>query len=334
MNGFGKRGWARSLVLCLGFSAVGVCADYSAHPEARDFIDELVSEHEFEREALETLFAQASRRDNILEAIARPAERVRPWKEYRPIFVVPARVNNGVAFWREHREDLARAEATYGVPAEIIVAIIGVETNYGGNMGRHRVIDALATLAFDYPPRAPFFRSELKHYLILTREQQQDPLNFLGSYAGAMGYGQFMPSSYRAYAVDFDGDGTIDIWNNITDAIGSVANYFSEHGWHTGEPVAVRARVNDEYRDGDNLNSINRPQTTLAQWREQGAEPIVPMADEIPASLLKLDGRHGDEYWFGLHNFYVITRYNRSHMYALATYQLSRKLRQQREASQ
>ncbi len=321
-------------VLWLCLWSAPLWADYSAHPEAKKLIDEMVSEHDFEREALQQLFAQATRRDNILEAIARPAERVRPWREYRPIFVVPARVENGVRFWQEHKETLARAEQTYGVPASIIVAIIGVETNYGGNMGRHRVLDALATLAFDYPPRSPFFRSELKHYLILTREQGQDPRDFVGSYAGAMGYGQFMPSSYRAYAVDFDGDGQIDIWNNITDAIGSVANYFKVHGWRHGEPVAVRARIGDDFRDPDNLNSIARPDTPLAQWQQRDVVPIVPMADSLAANLLKLDGQHGDEYWFGFRNFYVITRYNRSHMYAMATYHLSRELREQMEAGQ
>jgi membrane-bound lytic murein transglycosylase B len=215
----------------------------------------------------------------------------------------------------------------------MVVAIIGVETNYGRNMGSFQVIDALATLAFDYPPRSPFFRKELENYFLLTREQGKDPLQFKGSYAGAMGYGQFMPSSYRAYAVDFDGDGFIDIWNNTTDAIGSVANYFKRHGWQAGQPVAVRVRVADEF-DSSSLNSINRPEASVAEWRKRGFAPIVSLDDAAQASALYLEGVHGDEYWLGLHNFYVITRYNRSHLYAMAAYQLSREIRTQMEAGE
>lgn len=315
-----------SLVLALAALASTVQADYRAHPEAQSFIESMVSEHEFERAELLELFTHAKRQESILEAIARPAEKTKSWRDYRSIFVVPLRISRGVEFWREHREILRRAENTYGVPAEIIVAIIGVETNYGRNMGSYRVIDALSTLAFDYPPRAPFFRRELGHYLQLTREQKQDPLGVKGSYAGAMGYGQFMPSSYRNFAVDFDGDGLINIWTNIEDAIGSVANYFKAHGWHTGEPVALRARANAELAS-ERLNLIDKPQTTLDQWRERGLEPILPLPESLPAQAYRLDGDYGEEYWLGLHNFYVITRYNRSHMYALAVYQLSRELR-------
>ncbi len=212
------------------------------------------------------------------------------------------------------------------MPAEIIVAIIGVETNYGRNMGSHRVLDALSTLAFDYPPRAPFFRSELGHYLQLTREQQQDPLSIKGSYAGAMGYGQFMPSSYRNYAVDFDGDGRVNIWTNVEDAIGSVANYFRAHGWRSDEPVALRARAGAELAP-ELLNLIDIPTTTLSHWRDRGLEAIVTLPEDWPAQAYRLDGEFGEEFWLGLHNFYVITRYNRSHMYALAVYQLSGEIR-------
>lgn len=301
-------------------------ADYRAHPEAQAFIETMVNEQGFERAELLELFAQAERQESILEAIARPAERTKSWSEYRPMFVVPLRVSWGVEFWREHRDTLARAERVYGVPAAIIVAIIGVETNYGRNMGSHRVLDALSTLAFDYPPRAPFFRSELGHYLQLTREQQQDPLSIKGSYAGAMGYGQFMPSSYRNYAVDFDGDGQVNIWTNVEDAIGSVANYFKAHGWRAHEPVVVRARAQAELAP-ELLNLIDPPQVTLSQWQGRGLAPIQPLPENWPAQAYRLEGNFGEEFWLGLHNFYVITRYNRSHMYALAVYQLSREIR-------
>ncbi len=318
------------LLLALTLSAH---SDYSEHPEAEAFTDHMVSEHGFEREQIQAWLSEAEKRQNILDAIARPAERTLTWAEYRPIFVVPLRVNNGVAFWREHKDILARAEKEFGVPAEIIVAIIGVETNYGRNMGSHRVIDALSTLAFDYPPRSDFFRRELENYFLLMREQEQNPLDFKGSYAGAMGYGQFMPSSYRHYAIDFDGDGFTDIWNNRTDAIGSVANYFSRHGWRADEPVAVRVRTDDK-PDDIRYNSISRPETPVSEWRERGFQPVVPVDDAAPASPLQLEGDYGEEFWFGFHNFYVITRYNRSHLYAMAVYDLSRELRSQLEAGE
>ena len=233
---------------CLGLLAgvsisLGALADYSKHPLAADFVDEMVQQHGFTKAEINQWLSKAEKRQPILDAIARPAEKSKTWKEYRPIFIVPMRITNGVAFWNQHREALARAEKEYGVAAEIIVSIIGVETNYGKNTGSWYVIDALSTLAFDYPPRAPFFRSELVNYLILTREQKHNPLEFKGSYAGAMGYGQFMPSSYRNFAVDFSGDGFTDIWNNPTDAIGSVANYFKKHGWQTGKTVVVPAKL-------------------------------------------------------------------------------------------
>lgn len=318
--------WLMVIVSTISASSL---ADYREHPEAVGFIADMVERHEFSRSEMNAWLQEAQKQQNILEAIARPAERTRTWAEYRPIFLQPLRVERGVAFWQEHREALERAERELGVPAEMIVAIIGVETNYGRTTGSHRVIDALSTLAFDYPPRAPFFRRELEQYFILMREQEQDPLAFKGSYAGAMGYGQFMPSSYRHYAIDFDGDGFVDIWNNPTDAIGSVANYFAEHGWRSGRPVAVRARANSELGAGlDNYwNKINPPQYSLEHWSGEGLAPIFPMAESKQAQPLHLEGVHGDEYWLAFHNFYVITRYNRSHLYAMATYQLSLEIK-------
>jgi len=306
------------------------CADdnYGANPAARVVADELVVEQGFNREALMQLFGQAERKDSILEAIARPAEKTKPWYQYRAIFLSEAREHQGAAFFAKHRATLERAQREFGVPAEIIVAIIGVETSYGRTVGNYRVLDALATLAFDYPPRSPFFTSELKHYLILTRDQGMDPTDLMGSYAGAMGYGQFMPSSYRNYAIDFDGDGKIDIWKNPVDAIGSVANYFKQHGWRPGETVVAAADAaattpNTVFvRSRDDL----QPQRTIAQFAADGVVSRVKLDPNALAIAMKFEQKNGYEYWLGLHNFYVITRYNHSAMYAMSVYQLSQRL--------
>lgn len=314
--------------LVLSASAV---ADYSKHPLAAGFVDEMVQQHGFTAVEVNQLLSKAEKRQPILDAIARPAEKSKTWKEYRPIFIVPMRITNGVKFWSEHRDALARAEKEYGVPAEIIVSIIGVETNYGKNMGSWYVIDALSTLAFDYPPRAPFFRSELVNYLILTREQKHNPLEFKGSYAGAMGYGQFMPSSYRNFAVDFSGDGFTDIWNNPTDAIGSVANYFNKHGWQTGKAVVVPAKLTKPRElvlTNEAFNQVVQPSITVSEWTKTGVAPAAKVARSTPAMAIEFDGVNGLEYWLGLQNFYTITRYNRSPMYAMAVYDLSLELKQ------
>ncbi|MEZ5569555.1 MAG: lytic murein transglycosylase B [Halioglobus sp.] len=223
------------LVFTFLWPTLSCAADnYGDNPAALALVDELVAEEGFDRAQLLSVFAEAERKDSILEAISRPAEKTKAWHEYRAIFLTEQREAEGVEFFLKHRKTLERAERELGVPAEMIVAIIGVETYYGRISGKFRVLDALSTLAFDYPRRSPFFTSELKNYLLLTRDQGFDPTSLMGSYAGAMGYGQFMPSSYREYAIDFDDDGVIDIWNNPVDAIGSVANYFREHGWREG----------------------------------------------------------------------------------------------------
>ena len=232
-----------------------------------------------------------------------------------------------MAFYREHRATLERAERETGVPAEIIVAIIGVETYYGRIAGSYRVIDALSTLAFDYPRRSEFFTSELKHYLILTRDQGMDPLVLKGSYAGAMGYGQFMPSSYRSYAIDFDGDEKADIWNNPVDAIGSVANYFKAHGWNPGGEVVVAARAEGEVPE--EMMSRGRklkPRFTVAEFAAAGLVPTTATDPAAEAIGIEFELADGMEYWLGLHNFYVITRYNHSAMYAMSVYQLSQRI--------
>lgn len=319
-----------SVLAAMGMS-MGASADYRQHPLAAEFVNEMVQKHGFTAEQINQVLSQAQKRQPILDAIARPAEKSKTWKEYRPIFIVPMRITNGVAFWQAHRAALARAEKEYGVPAEIIVAIIGVETNYGKNTGSWYVIDALTTLAFDYPPRAPFFRSELVNYFILTREQQHNPLEFKGSYAGAMGYGQFMPSSYRNYAVDFSGDGFTDIWNNPTDAIGSVANYFKQHGWQTGKAVVVPAKLTKPRATlaaNTEFNQVVQPKVNVGEWKKSGIAPTKNIASRTPVIAIEFDGAKGLEYWFGLQNFYTITRYNRSPMYAMAVYDLSLEIKQ------
>jgi len=305
---------------------------YGSHAEVSAFIDEMASRHQFSADELTRLFSKAQRRDDILALMRKPAESL-PWHRYRPIFLTQGRINGGAAFWEKHADILARAEQEYGVDAQIIVAIIGVETRYGSNTGSHRVLDALATLAFDYPPRSTFFRSELEHYLVLGREEGIDLLETRGSYAGAMGYGQFIPSSYRRYAVDFDQDGKRDLWGSPMDIIGSVANYLHEHGWRLDAPITTRATVEGSgYRDILKLGV--KPVTRLGELGKVGIRPESALPDEALGALIELEDKDGPAYWIGLNNFYVITRYNRSPLYAMAVYQLSEEIRQAYEQSQ
>ena len=300
-------------------------AGYEGREDVDAFIDDLVSEHQFDRESLRAVFKKAEQKESILKAIARPAEKRLEWAGYRKIFIRDDRIKRGKAFMKEHAETFARAEAKFGVPKEIIAAIIGVETRYGSNKGSYRVIDALATLGFDYPPRSKFFKSELKQVFLLAREQGFDVEELKGSYAGAMGYGQFIPSSYRHYAVDFDGDGVVDILNNPVDAIGSVANYFSKHKWRAKEPVSFPVSVTGEaYKPLINTNL--KPKNTLTELKVAGVFIPEQYALSQAAKLQVLQGPNGVEYWATLHNFYVITRYNHSHLYAMAVYQLANAL--------
>ena len=302
--------------------------NYDLHPAARELVDKLVAEDGFNREELLRVFGEAERKDSILEAISRPAEKIKPWYEYRAIFINHQREAQGVEFFRRHRVALERAEREFGVPAEIIVAIIGVETSYGRNVGSYRVLDALSTLAFDYPPRSDFFTSELRNYLILTRDQGLDPAQLMGSYAGAMGYGQFMPSSYRSYAIDFDNDDIIDIWQNPIDAIGSVANYFSRHGWRPGEVVVAAASAAPTTPEDTFVRNRKelKPQRTVAQLAGKGVVAAEELDPDALAVAMKFELKQGYEYWLGLYNFYVITRYNHSAMYAMSVYQLSQAI--------
>lgn len=302
-------------------------AGYVDYPAAQKLINELVEEQGFEREQLVALLAKAEKKQSILDAISRPAEKTMQWKRYRKIFLTSKRREQGLEFWKENASVLAAAEEKYGVPAEVIVAIIGVETSYGRIMGSYRVVDALSTLAFDYPKRSKFFTKELKHFIQLAKEQKQDPLSLKGSYAGAMGYGQFMPSSFRAYAVDFDGDQLADIWKNPEDAIGSVANYFKRHGWQPGGSVVSRAELLQNFSP-ELANQSLKPKYTVQQLEEAGFKALDDLAPEAESSLVKLEGAKGSEYWLGLKNFYVITRYNHSRMYAMAVHQLAQDIKQ------
>jgi membrane-bound lytic murein transglycosylase B len=292
--------------------------------DIRAFIDDMAQKHGFDRDALLTAFAQVQLRQKIIDAITRPAE-AKPWYAYRPIFVTATRIEEGVAFWNENRALLKRAQEEYGVPPEIIVAILGVETRYGRQKGGYRVLDSLATLAFNYPDRGAFFRSELEHYLLLTREEGLDPLAITGSYAGAMGKAQFISSSYRNFAVDFDGDGKRDLWDNTADAIGSVANYFQRHRWQPGAIVTTPVQMNGDL--AETLIGMGiKPHTPMAQLRIQGVTPEADVQPGELAALIELETQDGREYWLGLNNFYVITRYNRSPLYAMAVYQLGQAI--------
>jgi membrane-bound lytic murein transglycosylase B len=284
------------------------------------FIDRMVVEHDYDRATLERVLGAAETQQRILDAIARPAERTKEWHEYRAIFITEKRIKAGAEFWREHEQEIARISEETGVSFEILVGIIGVETYFGRITGGYKVIDALSTLAFDYPPRAKFFRSELEQFLLLVREENMAAGDATGSYAGAMGAPQFMPSSYRAYAVD-SSDGKRDIWTNWSDVIGSVANYFVRHGWRTDGQVVASASLSEPWT-GKKPEKILVPAETVSSLSQQGVMFSTDLPGDEKTQLVMLEGEDGEEYWVGFHNFFVITRYNRSVMYALAVHQL------------
>jgi len=314
-------------------SATSAYADYSKHPLTDAFVKKMVDEHGFADADVRDILKQGVKQQSILDAISRPAEKTKEWFQYRDIFIQEKRIAQGVEFWRDHADIIQRASEKFNVAPQIIVSIIGVETRYGRHAGRYRVLDALTTLGFDYPKRGKFFRGQLEQFLLMIKEQKLDPLALKGSYAGAMGYGQFIPGSYRAYAVDFDDDDVVDIWANPADAIGSVANYFRQHRWREGQPVFGRLRIDKEY-DEDLLNKKTKPKFTLSELKEKGFTPVdTEMAGDLRAQPLMYVGDHGKEFWFGYHNFYVITRYNRSHLYAMAVWQLSEEIKTRYEAA-
>lgn len=289
------------------------------------FIDEMVVKHQLKRDELEMLFSRVQYKPSVIDAISRPAT-IKPWPEYRASFVNAQRIKRGLEFWHSHSISLKRAEKQYGVPQEIIVAIIGVETLYGKNAGTFRTIDALTTLAFDYPRRAAFFRDELENYLLLAQEQQFNLLAIRSSYAGAMGIPQFMPSSYRKYAVDFNGNHKIDLLHEGEDAIGSVANYMRGYGWigklNTQPPIAVRAQIIKKEWIGE----MSKPRT-LKEWSLLGVTPDVNLPPDLSARLADYTVTDGKEYWLVFNNFEVVTRYNNSDFYAMSVFQLAEELK-------
>ncbi len=315
-----------SLLLALPSSMpLSAAADYAEREEVREFVRELASEAAFNERELLSIFRHAEYKQSIIDAISRPAERTLTWAEYQDIFLTERRVTRGLEFMRENREILRAAQDKYGVPPHIVTSIIGVETMYGRITGSYRVLDALATLSFDYPPRSKFFRGELKQFILLAREEKQMITDLKGSYAGAMGLGQFIPSSYRAYAVDFDNDGVRDIWTNRADAIGSVANYLSRHGWRGGEDITME--VEGSTVPGEIYNVSLKPSRSVEELITMGMQTDNELDMTASVSPMRLLGKEGDEYWIGLHNFYVITRYNHSKLYAMAVFQLSEQLR-------
>jgi membrane-bound lytic murein transglycosylase B len=297
-------------------------------PEVESFIGEMVIRHGFEQAELVHIFSAAQVQPSIITMISQPATS-RPWYEYRPLFINSKRISGGVKFWNSHGAALERARKEFGIPEEIIVAVIGVETMYGAQTGKHRVLDALTTLAFDYPKRAGFFRDELEHYLLLGRERSADLADFLsikGSYAGAIGIPQFMPSSYRRYAVDFDNDGKINLSGSTADAIGSVANYLKSYGWEAEQAIALPALVNGEnYRAA--LFAGQKPGYSAEEMRKLGIATRANFPPGGYATLIELENADGNEHWLGFNNFYVITRYNRSVHYAMSVLQLAEEIR-------
>lgn len=304
--------WLFSALLLFFTSSVGAIE----LPGIPEFIDEMVIEHQFERDEVEQVFQHVQHRPAVINLISAPAT-IKPWPQYRAAFTNNKHINDGLKFWKNHINVLQRAEKEYGVPQEIIVAVIGVETNYGRNTGKFNIMDTLTTLAFDYPRRADFFRNELKEYLLLAREQKFGPFKIHGSYAGALGIPQFMPSSYRKHAVDFNNDGETNLFNDPEDAIGSVANYFKQYGWQSGEPVAVRVKSNKKAE-------LSAKEThSVATWAEMGIIPVAQTTDLKSAWLLDFTVSEGKEFWLAFKNFQVIMLYNNNIFYAMSVYQLA-----------
>ncbi len=319
-----QRTLTLALVLILSTSCMA-----QQHPGAEEFAAKVAAERGLNQAEVLQLLQNARFKQSIVDAMTRPAE-AKPWHKYRPIFITDKRINEGVAFWRKNETLISKAAGRFAVDPQIIVAIIGVETFYGRITGSYRVLDALATLSFYYPDtgndRSGFFSSELTNFILLGEEEGLPLKEVKGSYAGAMGLGQFMPSSYREYAVDLDGDGRRDLWSSMDDVIGSVANYLHRHGWQYGEPVTFRAGV----RDNANMELISRRdfkvKMTIDELAVGGFESTEPLSGDTLAAVVRLDESAGESYWLTFRNFYVITRYNRSPLYAMAVFELSEAL--------
>ncbi|SCX20167.1 membrane-bound lytic murein transglycosylase B [Nitrosomonas eutropha] len=314
-------------IILIAYSSVCLAAQPTpiSRSEVRNFITYMVNHHQYEMNELEKIFSQTNFRPDILKLISTPASAI-TWDEYRKRFVNIQRIRGGINFWNKHASELEQARKIYGVPEEIIVAIIGIETAYGSSTGTYRIMDALTTLAFDFPRRADYFREELEQYLLLAREQKFGLLDIKGSYAGAIGIPQFMPGSYRRYAVDFNHDGKIDLSGSAADAIGSIGNYLKEYGWEAGKPIAVRARIRSENFQKF-LDAGIEPLHSVKKLREAGIIPLDSITDDTLSALLELNSQGNRQFWLGFRNFYAITRYNRSTFYAMSVFELARAIR-------
>ncbi len=321
------------LLLACQLSACQADVDYSKKPAAKTLANELAADG-FNSEWVLAQLKGAKRQDSILDAMSSPAESTLTWGEYRDIFISDKRVRLGLEFWQKHKKWFAKAKKEYGVPSHIILAILGVETYYGRNMGGYRVLDALATLGFDYKPRSEFFLKQLKAFFVLSQKAHISLTETRGSYAGAMGYGQFIPTSYLAYAVDFNKDGTTDLMNSIPDAIGSIANYFAVHGWQPGLPVAAKTQLTKDGAKALFEDGSLKPGITLAAAEKAGIQPqacskavqrycFANLPADTQVAPLDFEGDDGMQYWLGTDNFYTITRYNHSSLYGMAVYQLA-----------
>lgn len=304
--------------------------DYKNRDDINTFISDFASKSNYSEQELVDLFSQVKKQEHLFDRLNRPAEKELQWHQYRKIFIKEKRIVEGVKFWQEHEATLTEVSARTGVPAEIIVAIIGVETFYGIYRGKDPVFDSLVTIAFDYPKRAKFFRGELEQFLLLVKEQNFDARSLMGSYAGAMGMPQFISSSYRNYAVDGDGDGRVDLFASIADITSSVANYFLRHGWRQSETVA-RPLITPANKAISSLEPGVKTRYTWSEFTERGLTSKFRIKDDMPVALIRLEQKNHPEYWAGFNNFYVITRYNHSELYAMAAYQLSVLIKARKE---
>jgi membrane-bound lytic murein transglycosylase B len=321
------RTWTLSAALALAVGARPAIAIDVHRADVKSFIEEVSVRDAIGKRQLRRLLAAAKSQPAIIDAMNRPAEKAKPWFEYRPIFLTEKRIQEGTDFWIAHRHELDRASVNTGVAPEYVAAIVGVETFYGRLTGSYRVLDSLATLAFDYPARAKFFRDELEQFILLTRDMGLDPKAVKGSYAGAMGAPQFMPSNYRRYAVDADADGRIDLWNNWADVCASVANYLKEHGWNSGEAVLSDAAVTEDKAAGLDGRKLALSDT-VESLQAKGVTFDSALPPEAPALLIAADEPDGVHWRVGYNNFYVITRYNHSALYAMAVYELAAAMKQ------
>lgn len=317
------------LALLTGVAAPARALELADYPELRAFIGEVATRHGFSPLELTRWFADVNLKPDVVAAMERPREAL-PYHEYRKGFLTPLHVRRGLDYWRQHTVTLERAQARYGVPPEIVLGILGIETQYGRNNGQYRVLDALTTLMLLYPPRAGFFRRELEEFLVLARELKLNPLDVKGSYAGALGIAQFIPTSYRRYAVDHDGDGRTDLLRSHADAIGSIAHFLKMHGWTVRTPVVTEVRLEGTYYFWVEKLGV-KPALNLRDLVGYGIFPPQPVDTEQRAALIELEGEDGPYYRLGFDNFYAITRYNRSKRYAMAVTELAEMLRAQRE---